>query len=78
MDIRGIITQYLRESGFDGLFNGDAGCGCNFENGLFPCGQFSEECECGYTSLPIPGDDPDYSFFVTPIKPYSDPEEVLP
>lgn len=78
MDIRGIITKYMQENGFDGLFNRDGECGCNFENGLWPCGQFDDGCECGYTRMPYPEDDPDYSFFVTPVKPYSDPEETLP
>lgn len=78
MDIRDIIVKHLEESGFDGLFNVTADCACNFETGLFACGEFCEGCECGYTRLPNSDDDPDYSFFVTPVKPVTDPEEVLP
>lgn len=43
-----IIESFLKENGFDGLFNTDNECAC-FLGDLFPCiDSFSTECRPGY------------------------------
>ncbi len=39
MNVREITVKYLKEHGFDGLYNHDGGCGCILAD-LAPC------CEC--------------------------------
>ena len=49
MNIKTIVTQYLNEHGYDGLYlkkNGDE-CGCSIED-LMPCDVPSELCAAGY------------------------------
>lgn len=53
-----IITKYLREHGFDGLYH-DNDCGCSLSKGIIPCcGDFSC-CRAGYR-IPTP---PDHDLF---------------
>lgn len=40
MNVKKIITEYLKANGYDGLCNPDLPCGCGLDN-LFPC----EDCE---------------------------------
>jgi len=47
MRIRNLICRYLREHGYDGLFNRDLDCACEAAN-IAPCGEISCECEAGY------------------------------
>ncbi len=76
MNVRDIVSKYLSENGYDGLFNGHGECGCGV-NGceLMPCCQPSPECEPGYEH---PGDD-EVDFYIMPNKlDWTDPEELLP
>lgn len=42
-----IVAEHLRSRGFDGLFNGDAECGCEIGD-LEPCMGGMSGCEPGY------------------------------
>lgn len=43
----GIVMAWLREHGYDGLYNEAAGCACLLSD-LAPCGEMSMECRAGY------------------------------
>lgn len=47
MNVKQIIETYLKENGFDGLFNTDGECACLIGD-FMPCGMVSDECEAGY------------------------------
>ena len=47
MDISEIIEKYLKKNNYDGLYNSDLECGC-FLNDLFPCIDYSLDCQPGY------------------------------
>ena len=42
-----IVENYLKASGFDGLYNGYADCACVVGD-LSPCGEMSGDCQAGY------------------------------
>jgi len=46
MDVKSLITEYLKENNLDGLYDDESGeaCGCGLDN-LIPCGMFSETCQ---------------------------------
>jgi hypothetical protein len=46
-NVKEIINVYLRDFGFDGLWNPDGECACVI-NDLSPCGDMCEKCEAGY------------------------------
>lgn len=46
-NVRKILTKYLEDMGWDGLFNADGGCACDIAE-LIPCGQDCSECQPGY------------------------------
>ncbi|WP_461247687.1 hypothetical protein [Treponema sp. R6D11] len=54
MTVKEIITDYLKQNGYDGLHshcrdNNLGGCGCPIKgNGLFLCGETFENCEPAY------------------------------
>lgn len=45
--IKEIISEWLKENGYQGLFNDDIECGCGLDS-LFPCGLFSSFCAAAY------------------------------
>ncbi len=47
MKVREIVAQYLKEHGFDGLYNENGGCGCIIAD-LGPCPEQSFDCKPGY------------------------------
>ena len=47
MDVKKIVSDYLRSSGFDGLFNEEGPCGCGLDN-LAPCECICLDCEPAY------------------------------
>jgi hypothetical protein len=47
MTVKGILMEYLKEHGFDGLLNTFMECGCGIED-LFPCECPSDKCEPAY------------------------------
>ena len=46
VNVREIVTAYLREHGYDGLCNGD--CGCILGDGFIPCSDAIDTCEPGH------------------------------
>jgi hypothetical protein len=48
--IKVIISDYLREHGYDGLYDDYGECGCEVDD-LFPCGNVPEDCRAGYKRL---------------------------
>ena len=46
-DVNNMIKEYLIKNGYDGLYNGDWGCGCTI-NDLAPCGDNIINCNAGY------------------------------
>ena len=50
MAIKEIVEQYLKDNGYDGLWNPDVNCGCAVDD-LFPCSGDNGgiiDCEPGY------------------------------
>lgn len=45
MTVKKIITDYLKNHGYDGLFNFE--CGCELDD-LIPCVAYMDGCEAGY------------------------------
>jgi hypothetical protein len=45
-----ILKAHLVANGFDGLVNGDAGCGCEISE-LAPCDECFSQCQPGYKHL---------------------------
>jgi hypothetical protein len=44
----GIVHDFLKKNGFDGLFNGELNCSCHVDS-LGPCGEIDPgECRAGY------------------------------
>jgi len=66
MDVKEIMTEYLTEKGFDGLFY-PGECACKSED-LMPCDASCLACEPGCL---IPSEDTDFDFKIGPNKPKS-------
>ena len=47
MNIKEIVTDYLKKNEYDGLYHNDQECGCEL-NDLFPCGTYDYDCTAGY------------------------------
>jgi len=43
--VEGIVKQWLRDNGYDGLYNDD--CGCTLDD-FAPCGEICGDCVAGY------------------------------
>ena len=47
MNVKQILTTWLRERGYEGLFYAGFECGCEV-NDLMPCGVYQRECQPGF------------------------------
>jgi hypothetical protein len=47
MTVREIVTQWLIDHGYDGLWNEAGECACDLSD-LIPCGGPCDECQAGY------------------------------
>ncbi len=49
INVKTILSEYLKQHGYDGLFNAEleCGCGCTIDD-LFPCEADFSECEPAY------------------------------
>lgn len=47
MTIKEMVIQYLKDNGYDGLYNDSGECVCTVD-GDFPCGENFDDCEAGY------------------------------
>ena len=63
MNVKEIISKYLLDNGYDGLFNSDTECGCLSDDD-YPCEGEIGNCEPGYK---LPGKD-EYDWLVGPKK----------
>lgn len=62
--VKEIVSEWLSENGYDGLFSPDGGCGCDL-NDLFCCmGEGCENCICAYKGEPPVDEDGDYWMYV--------------
>jgi hypothetical protein len=64
MTIKEIISKYLTDNGYEGLFNSDGECGCLLDD-LCPCDGEIAECQPGYK---LPGNE-EYDFSIGAEKP---------
>ncbi len=51
MRVKEIVKEYLKQHGFDGLYNDQ--CGCEVDD-LAPCSEFGWDCKPGYKTSCIP------------------------
>ena len=67
MNAKQIVATWLKENGYDGLYDEDGECGCWAGDELMPCEGFAEHCMPGYKipALSKYG----YDFLITPAKP---------
>lgn len=65
--VRDIVAEYLKEKGYDGLYN-DSNCACEISD-LIPCGNGCEDCEAGYKINCPPYCKEGCAFHITEIKP---------
>lgn len=65
-DVGQIISDCLKEHGYDGLFNPDGDCACSFDDGLFPCDQVDTDCVPGYEA---PCDCGDHDYHIVADRP---------
>ncbi len=64
MTVKEIIEKYLKENGFDGLFNSDGECGCLLDD-FMPCDSGGvQDCEPGYKKPG--GEDSEFDWVVGP------------
>lgn len=61
MNVNTIVTNWLKEHGYDGLLNGNGECGCE-RTDLCPCESSCLDCEPGYK---VKSHDPDYKWVIT-------------
>lgn len=67
MKVRQIVEAYLKENGFDGLFNTNGECACVLDD-LVACGELSEDCQAGYKK-PCDEDEDGHTWIVSAEKP---------
>ncbi len=72
MNIKEIVEKYLKDNGYDGLWNQDDECGCTFDD-LFECAGNCDpnNCEPGYKH---PGNE-EYDYLIGPDKPETKSEK---
>lgn len=66
MDLQEITEKYLKENGFDGLYN-DGECACKTGH-LMPCGNPSPRCRAGYLA-PCPENCGEHGWHIAEEKP---------
>ncbi len=65
MTVIKIVEQYLRQNGYDGLYNENGECACKTD-GLVPCEQIGDDCCAGYLA---PCDCGDHDWHIQEEKP---------
>ena len=60
--VKEIIKEYLEKNGYDGLWNGNAPCGC-LKDDLNPCGEPFDECSPGYKGACTCGEGCDWDIY---------------
>ena len=68
-DVKGIVIEYLKENGFDGLFE-PGECACEIEDLAPHCGSDSFlKCQPGYKTNEAPDDNSEFAFMMGSEKP---------
>ena len=73
MDVNDIVMEWLKERGYDGLFNSDGECGCLVDD-LAPCGEGMSTCVPGYKRMGR--DDEECDWYIGPEKPTEEGEST--
>jgi len=71
LDVKDIVLEYLKENGYDGLYNSDEECGCMADD-LFLCEGCPAACLPGYDQGPRNGCD---FFYIGPEKASKEEED---
>jgi hypothetical protein len=58
-----IVKIFIKQNGYDGLYNNDADCACKLSD-IAPCGQLGHDCQTGY----LQPEDQDDDFRIGPEK----------
>ena len=76
MTVIQIIELWLKENGYDGLFNADAECACRIGD-LVPCDEPCGTCLPGY-QIPCPETCGEHYFHIqsAPVELAHDPDEI--
>lgn len=61
MNVIDIVTQYLKDNGYDGLVEDTGECGCELSD-LMPCEIYSQGCRAGHKE-PDPAGEYDWLIF---------------
>jgi hypothetical protein len=61
-----IIKKHLKDNGFDGLCNPDAGCGCHTDD-LICCSEDFSDCNPGYKGPSGEDDGSDFWIYATKV-----------
>lgn len=73
--VEAMVKDYLKERGYDGLFNDREECACKL-GCLVPCDEIGTECRAGHFILMPEGADPDCDFYIgnkdMPVRPITD------
>jgi len=64
LDIQTIIKDWLKDHGYDGLYNINGECGCGIDD-LMPCMDYCGGCKPGYK---IPDPSGEYNFLIVENK----------
>ena len=59
MTVLQIVEKYLKDNGYDGLYETDSECACGISD-LQPCGEAFHDCVAGYAFPCTCGDHHDY------------------
>lgn len=65
MNVIELLESWLISTGYDGLCNPDAGCGCRIGN-LMPCYSFCGHCQPGHLH---PGEEFEWGWDILIVKP---------
>jgi len=71
--VKDIVSDYLRDNGYDGLYADSLGCGCVLKN-LMPCNRNPSECRVGYKKLDLY----DAAGFIVPLPTPLEAERLTP
>lgn len=69
MNVKEIALEWLKEHGYDGLYNEHRNCGC-CQDDFMDCDWQEGFCEPAYK---IPSNDPDFDYLMTTEKPKTKP-----
>lgn len=71
MNIIGILRDWLKAHGYDGLCDAETECGCNLDD-FAPCECPKRCCEPGYK---IPAEHEEFDFFIVREKPVTEEDK---